>query len=339
MHDLQDSINGDQMLHVNGLNIALDRKESGADLDFISHAHSDHVAGAKSAKAVFASTPTIELMNSIYGTDICDASIIENAELIDSGHMLGSKQLLINDETLGMSILYSGDFLLQESTAAPRIAMKNADVLIIDSTYPYPDITFDEREIVEAGLQEWTLNALDSGIVLFGAYAMGKAQELIKILNMIDIIPVVSKKISYINKIYEKHGYALKYASAYDPNSECESMLCNNFVGIVEKRNLESLANMLGCLYSKRVFTAVATGFAKIFRFGTDAQFALSDHADFSQSLEYIEQTGAKTILTYGPNAKVFAHNLKYASLNARPFSEPYLQASAEYKLAVTSSF
>jgi len=326
------------MLHVNGLNIALDRKERGADLDFISHAHSDHVAGAKSAKAVVASNQTIELVNGTYGINIHNSPKIENAELIDSGHMLGSKQLLINDEISGKGVLYSGDFLLQESMAAPKILIKKADVLIIDSTYPYPEVTFDERNNVESELQEWTLSALDSGIVLFGAYAMAKAQEIIKILNMVNVIPVVSKKISQINKVYEKHGIALKYASAYDPNSEYESMLSHNFVGIVENRNLESLASMLGCLYNKRVFTALATGFAKMFRFSTDAQFALSDHADFSQGLEYIEQTGAKTILTYGPNAKIFAHNLECAGLDARPFLDSYLQVCAEYQLTITSS-
>ena len=325
------------MLHINGLSIALDRKERGADLDFISHAHSDHVTGAKSAKAVVASNQTIELVNSTYMTNIHNSPKIENAELIDSGHMLGSKQLLINDEISGKGVLYSGDFLLQKSMAAPKILIKKADMLIIDSTYPYPEVTFDDRNNIESELQEWTLSALDSGIVLFGAYAMAKAQEIIKVLNKVSVIPVVSKKISQINKVYEKHGIALKYISAYDQNNEYESTLSHNFVGIVENRNLESLAFMLGGVYNKRVFTAVATGFAKMFRFSTDTQFALSDHADFSQSLEYIEQTGAKTILTYGPNAKIFAHNLKCAGLDAGPFSEYNLKVSAE-SLSIVSS-
>ena len=50
------------MLSLNGINISLDRRESGSDIDFISHAHSDHASAAKASGHILASSQTIQLI-------------------------------------------------------------------------------------------------------------------------------------------------------------------------------------------------------------------------------------------------------------------------------------
>ena len=91
------------MIHVNGLKISLDKREQGSDFDFISHAHSDHVSAAKSSKNAIASSETKDLINAAYGIDITLHGG-NGFELLDSGHMLGSKQLYINDMGDGRSL-------------------------------------------------------------------------------------------------------------------------------------------------------------------------------------------------------------------------------------------
>ncbi len=310
------------MFCVNGYNISLDRKEQGADIDFISHAHTDHTAAARNNKNILASGQTIDLIRRVYGKNINKYDLSKHGwlKLLNAGHMLGSKQILMDDYGTGSRIVYTGDYQMQESMASERIEIEKADIAILDSTYPTPDVIFDERAVVEQGIRKWTTTMQKHGIVLFGAYAMGKAQELIAILNDAGITPVVSKKINEVSAIYNAHGVKLDYVSAYKEQSDHEEVLKDNFVGIVENHNLGTLPYMLTSAYGKRVFTAVATGFAKEFVFPTDAQFPLSDHADFWQATEYIEAVDPAMIYTYGKSSYVFAENLKKLGYNALPF-------------------
>ena len=109
-------------------------------------------------------------------------------------------------------------------------------------------------------------------------------------------------------------------AISYDSDESYDSLVHENFVGITDSRGLPSFRAALQAAHNKRVYTAVATGFAKIRRFNTDVQFPLSDHADFKQAVEYIEASGAKEVLTVGGGADVFAENLKKQGYNSRRF-------------------
>ncbi len=313
------------MGQLDGRTISLDARISGADMDFVSHAHSDHIAAVKKSEAMLCSMQTAELISVAYGISPKLATEVPRGiKLLDSGHMLGAKQLYIEDCNTGGSTIYSGDFQIMESVTSKRIEIKHADSLIIDSTYPDPDIRFDAREEVETALAKWTARAVKYGIVLFKAYAMGKAQELIRILNEAGITPVVNKKISAINRVYVSDGIRLSYVSAYDDESDYEEVLKDNFVAVVDSRNFDNLASAVGYAHRKRVYTAIATGFAKSFRFNVDAQFGLSDHADFKQSTDYIDAVSPKKIYTYGSNKEVFAKNLSREGYNAEPYNSKY---------------
>ncbi|MEM0147806.1 MAG: MBL fold metallo-hydrolase [Candidatus Micrarchaeaceae archaeon] len=306
------------MITAAGCTISLDSREQ-ADFFFVSHAHSDHIAGVHKGSKIVASPETIELISATYGIESKkndDFSEKCNASMLDAGHMLGSKQLFIEDLQEGKAIVYTGDFQMEKSRTVKPIEIKEADVAIVDSTYPYPEVIFEEKSKVEESIAKWTSKAMEKGIVLFGAYKMGKAQELISILNSNGIMPWVSKGILNINKVYEKNGIRLNYLSTYKD----DSLEGGNFVGISESRDIRQLGHMLEKIHGKRVYTAVVTGFAKTMHFGTDMQFALSDHADFKQTVEYINDVHAKEIVAYGKNSKIMAANLARMGINATPF-------------------
>ncbi len=300
--------------------ISLDRKEAGSDIDFISHAHSDHVAAAKSTKNAIMSDATADLIKAAYGIGIDgkQLNITKGLKLLNAGHILGSKQLVVEDGGDDGRVVYSGDFQVSESRAAERIEIENADTLVLDSTYPQNGIKFDDRDIVERKILDWTKEKLEKGIVIFKAYSIGKAQELIKIFNGEGICPVVSKKVSHVNRVYKKYGVDLQYVSAFE-DADHEPAIKGTFVGITEK-SIDKLKPKLGLVHDKKVFTAVATGFASIYRFNSDAQFDLSDHADFRQRLEYIEGVSPKRIFTYGKDARELANNLSRAGYQANVY-------------------
>ena len=313
------------MIECNNLKISLDRREPNSDIDFVSHAHTDHLGAVKSSKNVLASTQTIHLIEQAYNIATQNRSDNCKLRLIEAGHMLGSRQLYVDDETSGMRTTYTGDFQTARSKTSNPIEIVETDTLIMDSTYADSFLKFEEKSEVESAMQDWALSYLKRGIVVFSAYALGKAQELIAIFNEVGIKPIVSKKISKAARVYVQNGVRLDYSSAYDPESDYGSIVRDNFVGITESRSLAELKSGLQSVHNRKVYTAVATGFSKLFRFNTDAQFPLSDHADFKQSVDYIEATRAKKVLTYGPNASPFARNLSKCGYDSVSFNEAVL--------------
>ncbi|MGC9204917.1 MAG: hypothetical protein ACP5FN_01395 [Candidatus Micrarchaeia archaeon] len=309
-------------LNLGGRSIALDSSSRNANTFFVSHAHSDHTSGVHKGKEILASEETIELLKARKSIELKRQAPPNGFELIDSGHILGSKQLYINSDDLGYSIVYTGDYQLQKTCVAQGIEIKHADIALIDSTYPYLKVRFDEREEVEEAIRVFANRKLEQGIVLFGAYSLGKAQEIIKILNKDNILPVVDKNISAINTVYKKFGIELEYASVYEDENLFKEVTRGNFAGIVSMNNLNDLKIALAGMHNKRIFTAVATGFAKISKFNTDVQFPLSDHADIYQAAEYIERSGAKHVYAYGSGASEMVNNLNKMGYDAKVFGE-----------------
>ncbi|MDE1845734.1 MAG: hypothetical protein KGH53_00405 [Candidatus Micrarchaeota archaeon] len=304
---------------IDNYDIELDIGHTLSSLNFVSHAHSDHTSRAKRGKSILASIETKELIEARKNIPINLSQMPLNVELLDSGHILGSKQLFIDSPEFGYSVVYTGDYQMQESPTANKIKVNQADVAILDSTYPDPEMVLDPRSEVIDTIQYYVNKKIEKGIVLFGAYSLGKAQELVKIMNNIGITPAVSKGITKLNGVYKKFGVELDYVSVYENEARFDELVKQNFVGIVETQRLGELGRKLSSIYNRRVFTAVATGWAKSFKFGTDVQFPLSDHADFAQSLEYLQATEPKVVYSVGKEAKLMAHNLGKFGYKARP--------------------
>ncbi len=311
-------------LNVGGYSISLDCGEQDTNVNFVSHAHSDHTSGLRKGRKVIASEITKDLIECRHPRKKIElAEKPKCLKLLNAGHILGSNQLYVSSDELGASIIYSGDYQMDRSAVAEPIETRHADILIIDSTYPEKDVVFGERSEITSSIQKYSSEKIKEGIVLFGAYALGKSQELIKIANEIGIAPVVDEKVCRINEVYAKHGKVLDYVSGGKDENELESMLRGNFLGITSVYNLKDVAYSLSNTYRKKVFTAVATGFARMLDMGSDAQFPLSDHADFRQAIEYIEACGPKTIYTRGngESAALFAKNLSSEGYRAKVFS------------------
>ena len=311
-------------INVGEYSISLDGKDPDANVSFVSHAHTDHLSGIRKDRKVIASAATkdlIELRDSRKRIEL--AKDPKNVRMLSAGHILGSRQLYTESEELGASILYSGDYQTDRSLAAEPIETKEADILIVDSTYPDRETVFGDREETMSSIQSFMKAKLERGIVLFGSYALGKSQELNLIANEAGIVPVVDEKIAAINRVYSRHGISMEYLSSSEDEDETAAALRSNFMGIVPVHRLAETARGLGKAHGKRVYTAVATGFARSFGMGTDAQFPLSDHADFRQALEYIGACNPREIYTRGNRdcSERFARNLSMEGYKAEAFT------------------
>lgn len=301
-------------LHVYEHRIGLDVRDIDANINFVSHAHSDHTSGIRKNSFTLCSEITKDLVEvkSKYSLKMAEKPAC--VSLLNSGHMLGSKQLYINSDVHGCSVVYTGDYLLQKSFASEPIEIKQADVLLMDSTYPYANVIFEDRQEVVTSIQRYIKYKEMTGCVVFGTYSSGKAQELIGICNDMGVEPVVDSAIAKMTNVYNKHGFRLKF-------NESETIgNCFDSSAVIVSMSKLDYVRSAAAMENKRIFTAVATGFAKMQKFRTDVQFTLSDHADFRQALEYISQARPKIVYTYGSGAMAMAKNLKANGVNAQTF-------------------
>jgi hypothetical protein len=294
-------------LNVNGLKLSLD--DASGELCFVSHAHSDHTAAFLKKREVLASEETFTLM----GKEKVARSIA-GVTLHHAGHMLGARQLFAACD--GASFAYTGDFSLHDSYTARAAEILQCDTLMIDSTYCLPQMRFPKRWEVLQRMEKF-VKQNSSSILVFGAYSTGKAQELVSFLNReCGIAPLVGARAAKMCAAYEKCGLRLDYLA---PGSdEAEEAQSRAHVSILPPPEVNfSSGARLSAARGKTVKTAVATGWAANSRFPVDEAFPLSDHADFADTMRYIYESNAKTVVCANSNSEGAARYLKSIGVNS----------------------
>lgn len=308
----------DRGIRIVGTSLWIDANKK-VDFSFISHAHSDHI---KKHRSILATPATISLYTHRCGKvhtiplDYRKPMRLDDfkIELFPAGHILGSAQILIERE--GMRLLYSGDINTAKNETAEPLEITNADILIIESTFGLPRYKFPRRyEIIEK-LVKTIEQCFDHGIVpVILSYALGKSQEVIKILGDLNYHISVHSAIYEISTIYEKHGVALKNYKRYEGEDLRGRVL-------LIPPNLNEWINKK---YLGNLFKIFVSGWAidgrHMFRHKVDASIPLSDHADYDGLLHYISKVDPKQIfVTHGFDE--FVVYLRKQGFNAHNLNE-----------------
>lgn len=287
----------------------------------VSHAHADHMCGHD---AVLCTAPTAAMMR-LRGATSCRFQALSFNECIEvggaqvtlfpAGHVLGSSQVLV--EFGATRLLYSGDFKLSPGLSAEAIEVSRADILIMETTFGVPRYCFPERETVMNEIMQFCRETLDDGCtpVLF-CYSLGKGQEVLAGLMDVEFPIYLHSAHWKMANLYREFGVPLPPYQRYWPGQKIEGVLlcasgCRRGVWF---QNLEHIR------------TAYISGWAldrsARWRFGTDAAFPLSDHADYEELIQYVYLTGAKTIYTMHGFAGEFAADLRELGFDARPLDD-----------------
>ncbi|MEE8402286.1 MAG: MBL fold metallo-hydrolase, partial [Candidatus Hydrothermarchaeaceae archaeon] len=271
-------------LEIEGVKINLDPRKK-ADLSFVSHAHSDHVPSSMDGK-VLLSSPTSSLISKS-ATDPHDfGEHIEigplKLSIIESGHMLGAGQLLIEN---GMRAVYTGDLNLKGGATAGKAVVPKCDVLIIEATYGHPRYNFPERAEVVKEIKDWVDDCLKKNLTpaLLG-YSLGKAQELTKYMSS-DFPVAVHESIYLNNKKYEELGVDLGEYSLFE--GQCDG------VAIMPPAARKTISGEDFCF----AFTsgwAIHKGARR--RYGAESGFLLTDHCGFDDLIEYVERADPQMV-------------------------------------------
>lgn len=290
--------------------------------NFISHAHEDHIMGVTKGNKIYLTAETGDILRFGGKKSLEDYNSLKYGETVEvdnlkitahnAGHILGSAQFEI--QTSDTSIVYTGDINCRSMLTTSAAEAIPCDILILETTYGNPFYVFPNPEEVYAEIVGWTLGQIHEGkIPTFKVYSTGKAQEIIRLINRFTTIPVVAHPTtSKISEAYEKNGVELAYT---DSNSEeGREILKDKQCVYVTSSNEDVLTNEY---YSP----AIATGWAMRFKSSAACTaFPLSNHADFNQLLNYVEQAKPKRVYTvHGFRDDFGKYIQKKLGISARP--------------------
>ncbi|PWS26637.1 exonuclease [Pedobacter yonginense] len=258
----------------------------------VSHAHGDHAIGGSAN--VYCTKPTETFMKHRYrkfaAVDFHTKAYHQSFKIKDvtisfypAGHILGSAQVMM--EYQGTKYLYTGDYKIEPDSTCEAFEFVKADVLITESTFAKPQTKHpDPAEEIKK------LNATSANIML-GAYALGKSQRMIQLINQycptrnimihFSIMPFV--------KIYEDYGVKLGTYKMYD-----RKVMKNN-----SENQVYIVPPMVFHSYHKaiNVVRAFASGWENLQQ-QNGISLYISDHADWDAILETIEKVQPSQVWT-----------------------------------------
>src|SRR5438067_12709056 len=285
-------------------------------LAFISHAHSDHIApheeiilSERTSRLLQHRMPSRRIEHvlpfgekrTVHGFDLM---------LLPAGHIFGSAQcfLFADDETL----LYTGDLKLRPGKSAEQAQWRHADTLVMETTFGLSRYRFPPTEQVINQIIAFCQETIDDGgvPVLLG-YSLGKAQEILCSLDGAGLTPMLHGSVYRMTRIYEQFGQSFCKYVRYKANDVAGKVLiCPPSA---------NRSQMLEKIPRRRV--AMISGWAvdpnAVYRYGVDAAFPLSDHADYDDLIRYVELVQPRRVFTIHGFAAEFASDLRARGIEA----------------------
>lgn len=289
---------------------------------FISHAHNDHTKGFDSKNRKIATQETCELYEAKTRTKADNKKVLSYSDTIrfddveiilhDAGHILGSAQFQI--KTPFGTIIYTGDINLLETLTTKSASIVNCDILIMEATYGNPFYAFPEREDTYGNIVSWVIKQIrEDQVPIFQLYSVGKAQEVIALLNGFTNLPVVvDPPIARASHIYSKYNHKLVFLDAAEEEGQ-ELLRHGNCAYLISNGNSSMIPT------ERKVARSVVTGWSLRFK-PPNGAFPLSSHADYPHLIDYVKEVNPSRVYTCFGSSEVLAQNIrKECRIAARP--------------------
>lgn len=239
-------------------------------------------------------------------------------DLIDSGHVLGSKAALFNTESYGR-VLYTGDFSLRKRAFLKGFDPEPADTLVMESTYGVEHYKFPREKEFEDNFGSWLIEN-QGKLFLFG-YSLGKAQKILYYVKKFVDRPVfVYYTVKKVLDIYDKvldmdfDFQSFEFSEVGDKPDNSIFVLPSS---ISKNDGVEKAVKSADGL--KAGFSGWAVSDSYSYRGGYDQTFVLSDHADFRELEQTVEKVQPERVYTFHGFDEEFAKYLrKEKQINAK---------------------
>ena len=302
------------MVHHKDTVIALDPyRHADSHFTFVSHAHIDHLhkrgmTKKKNKSQVLASKETA-LIAEARGYKIGNpAEQYDGFRLVDTGHILGSRGLLIDEE-----VYYTGDISMRERAFMKPAKVPRAKTLIIESTFGRPEYIFPPISEITHKTNKIIAEMYDLGIpVILMGYTLGKAQLLTKLFGHWN--PIIYDSVAKINSVYSELGVKLESSTTYS-QAEGQGLLTKNRPWVMVAPLMSSRCAFLREMKNKCGavtigFTGWAIGNRYKHMMGLDYVMPVSDHCDYNELVAAVKQCRPEKVYTFHGFAKEFASAL-----------------------------
>jgi putative mRNA 3-end processing factor len=306
--------------------ISLDpRSASDCDYSFVSHAHIDHVHVPNGKSKVIASKETKDLAR-MRGYDLGRSyPEISGIELVDSGHILGSRAILIKDR-----VLYTGDLSTRDRAFLKGCKGVKCETLIIESTYGRRHYVFPETENLISQVNRFISECFDRcrPVVLTG-YPLGKAQLLSYLFDMWEPV-YVYESIHKMNSGHIKLGVGLKEYDQFSSTKEFQEKIGRGpWVLIAPSTGgKSSFVRTMKERYNAVIATFTGWAIDSGYRYSTslDRVFPMSDHCDFNELVSFVKRcdpTKVYTVHGFSDEFALYLTRLGYDAESLETLNDP----------------
>ncbi len=286
----------------------------------VTHGHADHARGGHGA--VWGTPETLAIMDARYGAQAANpvryGEQIRLGEVdvtfVPAGHVLGSAQILL--EYRGERVVVSGDYKRRaDPTCAPFEPIK-CDIFITEATFGLPVFrhpeTGDEIDKLTAAL-----HANPTRCVLVGAYALGKAQRVIRELrDRGHTAPIyIHGAMQRLCDLYVAHGVDLGELRPATGASKAGMM---GHIIVAPPSALQDR-------WSRRLpdpITAMASGWMRVrqraVQRGVELPLILSDHADWDELTDTLIEIAPREIWVTHGREEALVHWCQTHQMKAR---------------------
>ncbi len=280
------------------------------DRAVVTHAHSDHAAWGCADYLTAEEGVAVLRMRVGEHARIEGQPYLERRRIGDvlvsfhpAGHILGSSQVRLEHVSGGPVWVFTGDFATRPSRSARAFEPVECDVLLTESTFGLPIFRWPDESVVAADINRWwASNAAAGKSTIITAYALGKAQRVLGLLDP-SIGPIGAHgAVMRFDRAFRDAGISLPPVAHASPESAGALKGAGIIVATPSALGTPWMRKFAG---PEGIATAFASGWMAIrgrrrWR-SLDRGFIVSDHADWDGLTEAILATGAHRIgVTHG---------------------------------------
>ncbi len=293
----------------------------------ITHAHADHARTG--SKQYFCAERSVNILQHRIGNEnfyqakkFGEKFKIGNTivSFHSAGHILGSAQVRI--EHNGEVWVVSGDYKRGDDPSCDPFEVVPCDVFISEATFALPIYKWESGAVTAKKIFDWWQSDLERPSILF-CYALGKSQRVLaELKRFTDMKVYLHGAVENLTEIYRKNGIEM-LDTALVTSAEKAYRFNGDLILAPPSAHRSPWMKRF-----KDPQTAFASGWMQVRgarrRKGYEKGFVLSDHADWSELNQTIEQTGARTVyLTHG-KTEVLERYLKERGYEVRLFKTEY---------------
>jgi putative mRNA 3-end processing factor len=223
----------------------------------------------------------------------------------------------------------SGDYKRESDPTCEPFQTVTCDVFITEATFGTPAHQWKKQDVAKDIQQWWKRNEAQGINSVLYAYSLGKTQRILGVLADLAHKPIYCHPAAQeINQCYREQGIRLAESRCLGEVDSTRVLRGELF--IVPQGFLKNdKAAIIGSNYK----TAFASGWmnAKSLHYGSyDTGFVMSDHADWNDLIQTVQQSQAKTIYVQHRGQGALVKHLKTLGLKAFPDSGLLLEKKME---------